>query len=102
MRQFCCSLSIHSLLLAACLGCAGVASAKDRALLIGINDYAGDISPLWGAVNDIDAMARLLSERFGVAPEAILRLNDEEATRAAILDAISQGGRAIFLTQLHQ
>lgn len=55
-----------------------------RALLIGIDAYAKD--RLHGCVNDVLAMRRLLSARFGAKELRLLR--DQEATRAAILEGL--------------
>jgi len=75
--------------------------AADRALLIGIDDYSGSrvdapdgrqatIRDLRGALNDVQAMRRLLEQGFDVAPEAILELTDAQATREAVLQAIDR------------
>ena len=55
------------------------------ALLVGINKYASpDIRPLNGCTNDVDLMAELLIERFGLPPENLRVLKDSQATYAAI------------------
>lgn len=56
------------------------------ALLIGIDHYK-NVAPLRGAVNDVDAMRILLMGRYGVSTHQIRLLINEQATRAAILDA---------------
>ncbi|MGZ5432665.1 MAG: caspase family protein [Thermoanaerobaculia bacterium] len=75
-----------------------------RALLIGINDYSAstlparptsvasprDWSNLDGAVNDVRLMRELLVARHELAAEDILVLTDQQATRAAILQAIEK------------
>jgi Caspase domain len=67
----------------------GGASGK-RALLIGINKYKypDRVSPLAGAVNDVEDMKALLTGKFEFAPENILLLKDEQATHAGIIAAI--------------
>jgi uncharacterized caspase-like protein len=77
------------------------AAPHKRALLIGINDYSAsrirpqsppaperDWPPLSGAVNDVDAMRQLLVLLQGFAPQDIVTLTDQAATRNAILHAI--------------
>jgi len=57
-----------------------------KALIIGINDYKDpDIPDLETAVNDANAMANLLSERYGFEVELLL---DRKATREAIYRAL--------------
>lgn len=59
-----------------------------HALLVGIDAYASPmVPPLGGCVNDIDAMAQLLEQRFGVPAGNITRLTNAQATHAAILAA---------------
>ena len=58
------------------------------ALCVGINEYR-DITPLHGCVNDSIYMEKNLVERGGWLSANITRLNDEEATKAAIRGAIS-------------
>src|SRR5690348_18429721 len=43
-------------------------------LLIGIDSYGGQITPLNGCVNDIDAMQRILVDRLGIDRAQITRL----------------------------
>lgn len=63
--------------------------AADRALLIGINDYShGGFTPLSGALNDVQAMSRLLRDGFGLDTANIKTLTDQQATRKGILDAM--------------
>jgi len=67
--------------------------AHKLALLVGINKYKyRNIGDLNGAVNDVKNMRRLLVENFGFPDddEHILTLADEQATRAAILNAFRQ------------
>jgi hypothetical protein len=75
-----------------------------RAVLVGINDYtassfpAPDTAPLpdrdWedlqGAVTDVGILRELLISRYGFEPANIITLTDQEATGAAILDALEQ------------
>ena len=57
-----------------------------KALIIGINDYKDpDIPDLETAVNDANAMANLLSERYGFEVKLLL---DRKATREAIYRAL--------------
>jgi hypothetical protein len=62
------------------------------ALLVGINDYHpdGGVKGLRGCVNDVDEMARLLVERFGVPPANIVTLTNQQATHRAITDALQR------------
>ena len=58
------------------------------ALLIGIDKYkSSDIPQLRGSVNDIRLMRELLIGKFGMAPENIKMLENEQATHKAIIDA---------------
>ncbi|HBP90827.1 MAG TPA: hypothetical protein DD706_24435 [Nitrospiraceae bacterium] len=59
------------------------------ALLIGIDKYKSpDIRRLSGAVNDIRLMREVLIGKFGMPPENINSLENEQATHQAIIDAI--------------
>lgn len=59
---------------------------KKRALLIGINNYLHyKEKSLNGCVNDTKIMASVLKKRFGFNEDDIIILNDEEATRDAIV-----------------
>ncbi|OYQ63051.1 hypothetical protein B9G53_19020 [Pseudanabaena sp. SR411] len=74
-----------------------------RALLIGINQYDAKEEtssfasattnngwlPLHGCVNDVELQKELLIHRFGFAPQDIVTLTDQEATRSNIADAIA-------------
>ncbi|AJD56623.1 caspase family protein [Synechococcus elongatus PCC 6311] len=67
------------------------------ALLVGINQFQSDsIPPLYGAVQDVQQLAALLVEGFQFAPNDILILTQEQATRhgieSAILDHLGQAG----------
>ncbi len=59
-----------------------------RALLIGINKYKA-IPSLFGSKNDINRMREVLMTRFGFQDKYITMLQDEEATRQGILDALN-------------
>ncbi|MEL6532267.1 MAG: caspase family protein [Pseudomonadota bacterium] len=83
------TLAIAALL----VGTGAPALAEDRALVIGINDYAeltGALS-LTGAVADADRMADLLTEEMGFAPGAVTVLRDAEARHDVILSEIIDG-----------
>lgn len=66
----------------------GNAAPPRRALLIGVGKYSsGEINPLDGPPNDVAVMEALLSnDRFGFTD--IVKLQDTQATRAAILSAL--------------
>lgn len=61
------------------------------ALLIGIDDYQYlPEGKLHGCVNDVNAMASLLEERFSFPPANVRRLLDKEATREGIRAAVEE------------
>lgn len=60
---------------------------KQRALLVGINDYPGEADRLQGCVNDVFLMSAVLQE-CGFAPEDIRVVLDARATTAAILERL--------------
>lgn len=64
--------------------------AGKYALLVGIDDYPGTGNDLRGPVEDARIMERVLTQRFGFAPENVLTLNDDEATRENIANGILQ------------
>lgn len=64
--------------------------AGKYALLVGIDDYPGTGNDLRGPVEDARIMERALTERFGFAPENVVTLNDDEATRENIANGILQ------------
>jgi hypothetical protein len=65
------------------------APAADRALLIGIDDYADDALDLPGAgARDVEVMTGVMGSHFGVPADGIKALVDGEATRRAILEGI--------------
>ena len=57
-----------------------------RALLVGIDAYEQPVPPLAGCVNDVTRMREFLEHRGGDRA-AIRTLVDDEATRAAVIDA---------------
>jgi hypothetical protein len=62
------------------------------ALLIGINQYHPPLPNLQTAVGDAQAIARVLSERYGFQVKLLL---NENATRANILDTLNQFRRSL-------
>ena len=90
-------------LLCALIGTQARAAAHRRALLVGIDDYSashlsrsGEPNPvpdrdypnLGGAVNDVRGMAEMLVHLYGFEPADVVTLTDQQATRAAILQAL--------------
>ncbi|WP_299437250.1 trypsin-like serine protease [uncultured Rhodospira sp.] len=78
---------------------------SDRALVIGIDDYVGDLNDLVGSTVDADNMATLLVEHFGYQTDQVKVLKDSAATRDGILAAIeswlvegSKPGGRVFLS----
>ncbi len=75
-------------------------SQQRRALIVGINSYAGPTSTtanprgvirdLKGAVNDARAMQAILINRFQFQPDQIDTLFDQKATRDGILNALQK------------
>jgi len=75
-----------------------------RAVLVGINDYTASRLPaaaappppdrdwqnLDGAVRDVEVLRALLVSRYGFQPANIAVLTDQQATGAAILDALDR------------
>lgn len=79
--------------LAAAAPC-GLASTS-HALLIGIGDYAStDVPDLEGPPHDVEALGQAL-ETWGFAEERVRSLIDGEATREAIMDALSAAEGAL-------
>jgi hypothetical protein len=62
-------------------------TSRKLALLVGINDYLGGVSPLRGCLTDIELQYELLVHRYGFNPQDILIVKDDQATRAGILTA---------------
>ncbi len=59
------------------------------ALLIGINDYAGNVPDLNGCHNDVDRFSDVLRSRYSVSDDDILMLKSGEATKANIVDGFT-------------
>lgn len=76
----------------------GKPARRKLALLIGINQYpdrAISLTPgqeiaLKGCLTDVEMQRQLLIHRFGFAPQDILTLTNQAATRQGILDALNQ------------
>lgn len=64
---------------------AQISKKKQKALLVGINDYSAPISPLEGCVNDVFLMSSVL-QQCGFEPEGIRTVLNERATAKGILD----------------
>lgn len=65
--------------------------SNKRALCVGINRFKNYPSAtLQGCVNDANDMAALLKDLFGFAESDILRLTDQEATKARIMTALKK------------
>jgi hypothetical protein len=84
---------------------ASVVRSPKRALLVGIDDYSASRlhrkrewqqpadrgwPALRGSVRDVDLMRDMLISRYGFAPDAIVTLRNQEATRDAIMKAVEQ------------
>lgn len=96
------ALTTCSLLLTAALG--AQTPARRRAVLVGIDDYSASRLPgprdakvdtrdwrdLKGAVRDVQTLRALLMLLYGFEERDIVTLTDQEATRAAILQAIDK------------
>lgn len=66
-------------------------TSKKLALLVGIDDYkAATVSDLRGCVNDVNDMEQLLKDRFEFEDEQVLKITNEQATRANIIQAFEQ------------
>ena len=59
-------------------------AAKQKALLVGINNYKNPKDRLAGCINDIEAIRSLLISKFGFRPEDIAMLKDSQATTGNI------------------
>jgi Caspase domain len=67
--------------------------SRQRALLVGVNDYTyanKNTRSLYGCVNDVALLKNLLIYRYGFAPQDIITLTDKQATREAILTNFEQ------------
>lgn len=79
-------------------------SKQVYALLVGIDDYPAPVPKLNGCVNDVEAMAALLTERVKGSGDALhsLMLKDGDATRDAVIDGFrthlsrAQSGDVVF------
>jgi hypothetical protein len=71
-------------------GQALAATSRKLALLIGINRYPGEGSPLQGCVTDVELQRELLLYRFGFEPAGILALTDGAATPSAVQAAFAE------------
>jgi len=60
-----------------------------KALCVGINDYPVEGGDLAGCVNDANAWADLLVDRFGFARSSVKMLIDRRAKKRAILDGLN-------------
>ncbi len=67
------------------------------ALLIGINEYAGNVPNLSGCHNDVERFEQVLKTRFSVTDETLQVLKSQQATKANIIagftDHLSQAGK---------
>jgi formylglycine-generating enzyme required for sulfatase activity len=64
------------------------------AFLIGIDKYKY-VEPLKSAVRDVTAVKEVLRERYGLAPDRIITVLDEQATREHIEDALYEMGKKV-------
>ncbi|MBD2604801.1 caspase family protein [Scytonema hofmannii FACHB-248] len=63
---------------------------RKLALLVGIDEYKNNITPLAGCKNDVLLQRELLTHRFGFNDKDILTLTNAQATRQGILQAFEQ------------
>lgn len=59
-----------------------------RALLVGINNFAGDINPLRGCINDTLALRQTLSTYYHFQDEEIKVIHDRDATTQGIRNGL--------------
>jgi hypothetical protein len=71
------------------------APATKYAMLVGVNKYPGNA--LNGCVNDVTNLREMLVKNFGFAPDNIVVLTDEQATRENILAKLDS-----FASRLHR
>lgn len=72
----------------ACSAAFGTEPVK-RAVLVGVDEYrSSGVRNLAGCVNDVELMKTILVGKFEFAPENVLVLRNDQATRAGILRAI--------------
>ena len=76
-------------LLAFLLASAGVHASTQRALLVGVGQYADASLRLLGPPHDVAAMREQLINNFGFPAKSVQTLVDEQATRANILRAFA-------------
>src|SRR5262245_40267343 len=69
------------------LAAAAAARADYFALVVGVNEYAGERPPLRCAVNDATELADVL-KRSGYDPANVELLTNAKATRARVLDRL--------------
>ena len=68
-----------------------------KALLIGLNEYSGDINRLRGCVNDVEQVKGLLKTYYGFSDDSIEMLVNSQATKAGIqagLNWLTTGSQA--------
>ena len=68
-------------------------TGRKLALLVGINEYLGDVRSLYGCINDVALQRELLLHRYGFQPQDVMDLTDEtelKPTRANILQAFEE------------
>ncbi|MGP1386271.1 MAG: caspase family protein [Thainema sp.] len=66
---------------------------RKLALLVGVNEYLGNVRSLYGCVTDVALQRELLLHRYGFQPDDVMTLTDETAlqpTRANILQAFEE------------
>lgn len=63
---------------------------RKLALLVGINNYSGNVRSLQGCLTDVEMQRELLIHRFGFQPQDILEVKDVQATRQQILTAFEE------------
>lgn len=66
------------------LSCLSFVSAKQKALLVGINNYKNPKNNLYGCHNDIHMIKKLLVSQFGFKEQDIIMLKDSAATTSNI------------------
>lgn len=68
-----------------------MATSSKKALCVGINVFKNfPDATLQGCVNDAHDMSALLQEKFGYKPDEITVLTDDQATKAAIMQQLTQ------------
>ena len=69
-------------------GTAMSSGGKKKAFIVGLNNCGIPGSELNGCINDAEAMWKLLTEKFGFAPDDVRVVTDERATKDAILQRL--------------